>query len=206
MGAPQWYKFYMTNRFTPKFFYIKKTEKYKYVGQTTETDVFKYPGSGHKWKRHLSKLGIKSPETIVWIWCESPEDFQKCLDHFVPIDYVESDEWANLKLETPFDDTKGAKYSDEAKQNMKDSSGMLGKVGDHHPKFGYKMSKSAVERSRRTDKTEYSFFNFKDGRVFNGTRLGLKDFLSGTNEYCQSSISKMINGDCKHHKGWKLNE
>jgi len=91
------------NTFTPKWFYIKSTPKYKYVGQTTREDVWGYRGSGSKWTAHLDKQGITTPQTIIAIWCETPEEFNECLTRFCNFDYVSSESWANLVEETCWD-------------------------------------------------------------------------------------------------------
>jgi hypothetical protein len=88
-------------KFTPKWFYVKSTSKYKYVGQTTQ-DVLVYQGSGVKWKRHLQKTE-QAPNTEVAVWCETADQFLECLATYVPVDYVSNPEWANSIEESPFD-------------------------------------------------------------------------------------------------------
>lgn len=124
----------MNKKFTPKFFYIKKTDKYRYAGQTTKNVYSEYDGSGVKWSRHLKKHNIE-PETEVAIWCESPEDFQKCLDYYVPHDYVESEEWANACEETPWDNpgNKGYKWTDKQWEVCGSGNGVLKSLIEQNP-------------------------------------------------------------------------
>lgn len=87
--------------FKPTWLYIKQHNitGLKYFGKTTRKDPSKYLGSGIRWKNHLRKHG----ENISTIWTKfftNKEDLVSfALTFSKENKIVESNEWANLKLE-----------------------------------------------------------------------------------------------------------
>lgn len=84
------------------YLYVKvHTEtKLKYFGKTSRKDPFKYKGSGTYWRRHLAKHGDSSVITTdVWGF-DDLEMLTAFAVHFsITHNIVESNEWANLKIE-----------------------------------------------------------------------------------------------------------
>lgn len=78
---------------------IHKVTGLKYLCYTKKKDHISYRGSGTRWKKHLKQHGYEF-DTILLYQTNDYDDFknyatQKSLEYNV----VESDEWANLKLE-----------------------------------------------------------------------------------------------------------
>ena len=110
------------------FLYIKKHRitGMKYFGKTTESDVQSYLGSGKYWKRHIQKYGKEHVETI---WISHPFTDKKDIEEFATLfsnhwNIVESNDWANLKLENGIDGgycggMNGKKHTTETINKMK---------------------------------------------------------------------------------------
>lgn len=71
----------------------------KYLGQTSAIDPHKYPGSGVYWKCHLKKYGYDY-RTEILKECQTKEEIKEYGTYYSNLwNIVESDEWANLKVE-----------------------------------------------------------------------------------------------------------
>ena len=71
----------------------------KYLGMTTRNDPY-YHGGGYYWLRHLKKHGNDISSKIIFR-SEDHELFKRaCLFYSYLYNIVESEEWANLMLET----------------------------------------------------------------------------------------------------------
>jgi hypothetical protein len=71
----------------------------KYLCQTKRKNPFKYIGSGVKWKKHLDKHGREITTEIIGIY-ETKEELKKMGIYYSNLwNVVDSEEWANLKLE-----------------------------------------------------------------------------------------------------------
>lgn len=82
--------------------YVKthKITGLKYLGQTSQKDPHKYPGSGKYWISHLNKHGYDYT-TEVLHECQSKEELKEQGLYYSNIwNVVESNTWANLKPES----------------------------------------------------------------------------------------------------------
>lgn len=87
--------------FKPTYLYIKQHSitGLKYFGKTTR-NPYKYNGSGTHWKRHIKKHG---KEHVITLWYKLYNDIDELTNTALALsdmfDIVESDTWANLRLE-----------------------------------------------------------------------------------------------------------
>ena len=90
----------------PTYLYIKQhsVTGLKYFGKTTETDPYKYSGSGGYWKNHIKKHGKKFIKTI-WVsdLYYDTSIVEHALHFSIENNIVESNDWANLILENGLD-------------------------------------------------------------------------------------------------------
>lgn len=83
------------------YLYVKTHNKtgLKYLGQTSSKDPHKYPGSGVYWKLHLEKHGYDY-STEILKECKSKKEVIEYGKYYSELwNIVESDNWANLKIE-----------------------------------------------------------------------------------------------------------
>lgn len=83
------------------YLYIKKHNKtgLKYLGQTSSSDPYDYTGSGKRWISHLKKHG-KDFSTEMLIETEDKTVIKENGIYYSELyNVVESEEWANLKIE-----------------------------------------------------------------------------------------------------------
>lgn len=72
----------------------------KYLGQTSAKDPHKYPGSGTYWRLHLEKHGY-SYNTQILKECQAKDEVKDWGTYYSNLwNIVESNEWANLKIES----------------------------------------------------------------------------------------------------------
>ena len=98
------------------YLYVKTHNKtgLKYLGQTTSTNPHSYPGSGVYWKSHLKKHGADY-STIILKECQNREELKEWGLYYSELwNIVESDTWANLKVEQG----DGGRQSDEVRKRM----------------------------------------------------------------------------------------
>jgi hypothetical protein len=98
------------------YLYVKTHNKtgLKYLGQTSATDPHRYPGSGVYWKLHLEKHGYDYTTEILKE-CQSKEELKELGTYYSNLwNIVESDEWANLKIEQG----DGGRQSDEVRKRI----------------------------------------------------------------------------------------
>jgi hypothetical protein len=83
------------------YLYIKRhyITGLKYFGFTTKTNPFKYKGSGLYWIRHLNKYGSNFNTIEIWGFDDQELCTEFALKFSIENNIVESDEWANLKVE-----------------------------------------------------------------------------------------------------------
>jgi hypothetical protein len=113
--------------FKPTYLMIKQHEitGLKYLCKTIRLNPIKYKGSGTYWKSHIKKHGKQLVNTI---WCKYFTNIESLVFTALTLseiyNIVESNEWANLKLENGLDgiDSKTAKLT--AKKRIKN--------GTHH--------------------------------------------------------------------------
>ncbi len=78
----------------------------KYFGKhkLCSTSVYEYQGSGTDWTNHLAKYGDDCLTYVLGIWDESDPRLEAiALSFSVAHNIVESDKWANMKLENGLD-------------------------------------------------------------------------------------------------------
>lgn len=83
------------------YLYVKTHNKtgLKYLGKTQRKDPHKYPGSGKYWTRHLNKYGYDYTTEIL-LETNSKSELEKLGIYYSNLwNVVESQEWANLKIE-----------------------------------------------------------------------------------------------------------
>jgi len=157
------------------YLYIKTSPKgLKYLGKTIK-DPFKYIGSGLVWLNHIKKHKIKTKDIIteiLFVGYNNDEIKEKGTYYSQLYNIVESEEWANLKIENGDggwsgwhnEDTKkkmsearkGKIVSDDIKKRMSD--GQLGKK--HSEDTKKKMSESKKKMSDETkEKIRFSALN-----------------------------------------------
>ena len=109
--------------YKPTWLYIKQHNLtgLKYFGKTTQKDPIKYKGSGVVWTRHLKKYG----NNVTTIWCQLFDDQQLLTEYALKFSIgnsiVESNEWANLKLEDGLMGGRYSNHSEETKRRMSDA-------------------------------------------------------------------------------------
>lgn len=109
--------------YKPTWLYIKKhnVTGLRYFGKTTQKDPIKYKGSGVRWRKHLEKHG----DDVTTIWVRLFEDKQQLTDYALTFskenNIVESQNWANLKLEDGLSGGRDGKHSEESKRKMSEA-------------------------------------------------------------------------------------
>ena len=91
--------------FTPTYLYIKIHNKtrLKYFGKTTNKNPIKYMGHGKYWRRHLEKHGNDVDTLWYHLYTDKTLLIEEALAFSNSHDIVNSQEWANLKLENGID-------------------------------------------------------------------------------------------------------
>lgn len=84
------------------YLYIKTHNKtgLKYFGKTISTNPEKYHGSGTYWKRHIEKHGYDVTTEIFGEYKDEESAKDAAIQFSIENSIVESNAWANLKLET----------------------------------------------------------------------------------------------------------
>ena len=86
----------------------------KYLGQTSQQDPHKYPGSGTRWIHHLKKHGYNYTTEILKE-CSNKDELREWGIHYSNLwNIVEDQEWANLKSE----EADGGQHSKETKRKI----------------------------------------------------------------------------------------
>ena len=119
---------------TPTYLYIKQhsVTGLKYFGKTTKLNPYKYPGSGTYWTKHFKKHGKKYIKTI-WVsdLYYDTSIVEIALHFSIENNIVESDDWANLKLENGLDGgITGTITSEKTKAKMS-----VAKIGKSNPNY-----------------------------------------------------------------------
>lgn len=83
------------------YLYVKTHNKtgLKYLGKTNSKDPHAYTGSGKYWKKHLKKHGLDYITEIILETDNEQELINKGIEYSVEHDIVESNDWANIKIE-----------------------------------------------------------------------------------------------------------
>lgn len=94
----------------------------KYLCKTEQSNYEKYPGSGKYWKRHLKEHGHDFRTELIYSSNDLEEFNIVCVEMSNLYNVVESDEWANLIIETGLDGTLGLNHTDETKEKIGEAS------------------------------------------------------------------------------------
>jgi hypothetical protein len=96
---------YLYEAIKPTRLYIKQCPHcgLKYFGKSTKQNIEKYPGSGTKWTRHLVKHDVKPIHLWNSDWYTDTSISRFALKFSNINKIVESNNWANLKLENGLD-------------------------------------------------------------------------------------------------------
>jgi hypothetical protein len=99
------------------YLYIKTHNQtgLKYLGKTTQ-DPYKYKGSGRRWTAHLTKYGNDVNTEIIGKFNTNEELKKVSIPLSEQLRIVDSDKWANLRLESG-DGGDTSKYIDYSKLN-----------------------------------------------------------------------------------------
>lgn len=90
----------------------------KYLGQTSSKDPHKYPGSGVYWKLHLEKHGYDYTTEILKECSTKNEICEYGIYYSKLWNIVESDDWANLKVEQG----DGGRQNEEVRKRIGEKS------------------------------------------------------------------------------------
>lgn len=102
------------------YLYVKthNTTGLKYFGKTVSKDPHKYKGSGKRWTNHIKVHGYDVTTEIVGQFYDEGLAKEFALQYSIDNNIVESDLWANLKLESldgGFDHINGTKEENAAR-------------------------------------------------------------------------------------------
>ena len=114
----------------------KKTHKVtglKYLGYTSESDVYAYPGSGIDWSKHLLEHGTKVDTEILFQTQDRKEIKPIGIYYSELWNIVESAEWANRVPEEGYGGWTG--YKSTGLTAVKDSSGKTMQVSVNDPRL-----------------------------------------------------------------------
>ena len=218
----------MQNKLTwkPRWYYIKanKNTGKLYIGQTTKANIDAYLGSGNYWTNHGKKWGGYNRENIATIskwWITSKEDADSLCKWF---EDTYGEYW--LSTNSTFLNRVPENSSDNALTGVPVSSEIRAATSTRCQNHAHMTEEQRIRnrvatsalmrdpiRSARvreavsvalTDLTIYEWTNLKDGRTFTGIRKEFKALLEPLGEWSRSSISGIIHGKRKHHKGWSL--
>jgi hypothetical protein len=130
------------------YLYIKTHNKtgLKYLGITTSTDPHKYTGSGRDWKKHLALHG-KDYTTEILQKCHLKEEVRKWGLYYSNLwNVVESEKWANLKVEVG----DGGELSTETRMKIsKSNSGKTASVETRKKMSNSAKGKTYSEETRK---------------------------------------------------------
>lgn len=104
------------------YLYIKTHRKtgLKYLGKTSSTDPYLYPGSGTRWRAHLDKYGYDF-DTEILLESDDPVQIKEAGLHYSNMwNVVEDITWANLKPESG--DGGTFTHTEEAKEKIGNAS------------------------------------------------------------------------------------
>lgn len=133
----------------------------KYFGKTKRKDIDNYLGSGLYWNKHIKKYGKNIKTEIIGQF----EDLNECekfaLEFSIKNDIINSNEWANLKLENGKDGAPiGNILSQETKNKI--SKKLMGKS---YPKCKYVIKENDEIRKQRYKNRSKNTFWINDGNT-----------------------------------------
>lgn len=195
---------YLYEAIKPTRLYIKQCPKtgLKYFGKSTRNDIEKYWGSGKKWIRHLNKHNV-SPVHLWnsdWYYDSSISRFAVLFSHLNKI--VESDDWANLKIEDGLEggwdhvkwDSERRKKKSQERKGMhtlvdKEGNTFFGSISeiDYINVFPLRYNKVYVEdKDGKRFNTTKDDPRFETGEIFglNKGKKGMADHLNKKKHVC----------------------
>ena len=106
--------------FKPNYLYVKthNITGLKYFGKTIRKDPHAYKGSGTYWKQHLVEFGDDVSTEIIGHYLDENICLINAIEFSQLNDIVNSDEWANLKIECLFG---GWDYINEKGLNLEEN-------------------------------------------------------------------------------------
>lgn len=185
--------------------YVKTHKKtgMKYFGKTTKKDPFQYNGSGKYWIKHLKKHGYDVITEIIGRY-ETQEECKKvALDFSKKNNIVESNEWANLRIENGIDGAPvGNTFSSETIKRMSEI-----KKNKFPKEYYIQLAKKRVgfkQSEYQKQKVKELFQQLwivtcpkgKKQKIINLRQFCLKNNLD------QGNMVKVSKGLLKKHKGW----
>jgi hypothetical protein len=170
--------------FKPTRLCIKKINAIYYFCKSTRHDIYKYQGSGCKWKNLIKKYGKENIQTL-WVsdWYYDPQEIHDVALHFSrENDIVNSSLWANLAPEWGLDSytRNGIKESDQTR-----SKKSLARLGNKNPMYGKRGIDSPLYDIPHTEETKQKQSN------------GLKIYNSQRPAEHNKNISKSLKGNSK---------
>jgi hypothetical protein len=191
----------------------------KYLGYTSE-DPFKYKGSGHYWKRHISKHGYYIETNIIFQTTDLVEiksmgqHYSKLWNIVEAIDNNGNKLWANLKEESgqggamsPLSITKMKSHHPPSQVKVtcvscRKTIGYPNFIRSHGAKCGIKQLVCVGKSNPRFDKTPHTFYNWNTGEKFQGTRYDFYHKYSMN----KAAVCSLIKGSIIHIDGWSLHK
>jgi len=135
----------------------------KYFGKTTSKNPISYIGSGIHWKRHIKKHGNNVSTEIIGEF-EDRISLQLFAYEFSVLNrIVESDEWANLKIENGLDGGWDS-LNNGSEEHRNRTSKAAKRCHELHPEIRLNMPKSTSESALKgvnTSKKIYGENHFK---------------------------------------------
>lgn len=146
------------------YLYVKQHNQtlLKYLGHTQVKNPYKYKGSGLYWKRHIKQYGNDVDTYIIGTY-ETKELLKEAGLYYSKVwNVIESDEWANLGLETGEDGgMTGKNHTIEAKQQMS-----LSRIGEKNHFFG----KNHTEKSKQKISKNHANVSGKNNPMYGKKR------------------------------------
>jgi hypothetical protein len=185
--------------YKPTWLYIKEHNQtgLKYFGKTTKADPFNYNGSGKYWKRHIKKYG----NDVTTVWCQlfltESELTDYALSFSIKNNIVESNEWANLKLENGLD---GGSYTITNDTKIKMSLASTGRFWSDATKQKVSLARSSSPTrgmlgKKHSEETKQKIRNSEKGKVVSAdTRLKISKNTPGKLQVCCMSCKRTITG------------
>lgn len=129
------------------YLYVKTHNKtgLKYLGKTSKCDPYSYKGSGKYWVKHIDKHGY-DVNTEILLATEDLTELKDTGIFFSKLwNIVESNEWANLMMETGTGGPNPNSQNIEAKQKRYQTLKKNNKTWTHNQETRKVMSKAAKE-------------------------------------------------------------
>lgn len=178
-----------------KFYLYIKTHNVtglKYFGKTTK-DPYKYHGSGHYWKRHLRKYGNDINTEIYGIYDDLSSLSEASIKFSIENNIVESNEWANLIIETGSGAPAG---SDHPQYGMKHTKESLNKMSNH-------MNKVWADTESRESRIENMKLSWTDERRQEQTDRLKEEYWTDERKETHSKHMKQLHASRPDELGWR---